>query len=112
MGYNNQQEVTEIKNEGITITFDKGTNSNAPKYFDKGNSIRMYAKNTMTITGGIITKLVITFSSGEDTNAITVNGEAFNGTWEGKVESLLLKISGSKGHRRIATITVYAEVAA
>ena len=112
MGYNNQQAVTEIKNEGITITFGKGTNSNAPIYYNSGNAIRMYGSNTMTITGGTITKLVITFGEKDGTNAITVNDEAFTGTWEGKAESLLLKIGGTKGNRRIATITVYAEVAA
>ena len=36
-GYNNAAEVSEIKmNDEISITLEKGSNSNAPKYYSTG----------------------------------------------------------------------------
>ncbi|MCR5198921.1 MAG: hypothetical protein K6D55_09110 [Prevotella sp.] len=35
--------------DGTTITFDGGGNTNTPKYYNSGTSIRMYPQNTMTI---------------------------------------------------------------
>ena len=36
--------------DGSTIVFDGGGNTNTPKYYSSGTSIRMYPKNKMTIT--------------------------------------------------------------
>ena len=36
--------------DGTTLTFDNGSNSNSPKYYDNGSNIRMYPTNTMTIS--------------------------------------------------------------
>ena len=35
--------------DGTTITFDGGGNNNAPKYYDNGASVRMYAKNNFVV---------------------------------------------------------------
>ena len=32
------------------VVFDKGTNSNAPKYYTSGSAIRAYGGNTVTIS--------------------------------------------------------------
>lgn len=46
--------------DGTTITFDGGGNTNAPKYYNSGTNIRMYPKNSMTITASKnIEKVVI-----------------------------------------------------
>ena len=36
--------------DGTKLTFDGGGNQNAPKYYNLGTNIRMYPKNSMTIT--------------------------------------------------------------
>ncbi|MGN1375675.1 MAG: hypothetical protein ACI4V5_03885 [Prevotella sp.] len=36
--------------DGTTLSFDGGGNTNAPKYYTTGTSIRMYPKNSMTVT--------------------------------------------------------------
>ena len=36
--------------DGTKLTFDGGNNQNAPKYYNAGKNIRMYPKNSMTIT--------------------------------------------------------------
>ena len=36
--------------DGTKLTFDAGGNQNAPKYYNAGKNIRMYPKNSMTIT--------------------------------------------------------------
>lgn len=36
--------------DGTKLTFDAGGNQNAPKYYNKGTNIRMYPKNSITIT--------------------------------------------------------------
>lgn len=48
LGYENGQEVVEVKLDHCTIAFDKGTNKNGPKYYTATNGIRLYACNTMT----------------------------------------------------------------
>ena len=108
-GYKNQAEVTTLTIDGVTITFDKGTNSNnAPKYFDTSTAIRVYGGNTFTISSSkAITKVVFTFSSGEDSNAITSNVGTFTtDTWQGNSSSVKFTVGGTKGHRRLKTIVV------
>ena len=108
--YNNGAAITSVTIvEGITATFDKGSNSNSPKYYTSGYAIRCYGGNNFTIesTAGTITKIVLTFSSGENNNNITTDcGEFSTNTWVGNAESVKFTIGGSSGHRRIQTITV------
>ena len=55
--------------DGTTITFDGGGNTNAPKYYDKGTSVRMYPKNSMTIkaSGKTIASVTLTCSNDGET---------------------------------------------
>lgn len=41
---------TQTLADGTKLEFDGGGNSNAPKYYDTGTNIRMYPKNSVTIT--------------------------------------------------------------
>ncbi|MBR6456189.1 MAG: hypothetical protein IKS72_04570, partial [Prevotella sp.] len=46
----NGTAVTSVKLvDGATLTFDGGGNTNAPKYYNAGESIRMYPKNSVTV---------------------------------------------------------------
>ena len=107
-GYTNGQEVTALTIDGVTIIFDKASGSNSPKYYTSGTAIRVYAKNTFTISSSkAITKVVFTFSSGEDSNAITSNVGTFTtDTWQGNSSSVVFTVGGTKGNRRLQSIVV------
>ena len=107
-GYTNGQEISSANEGDITVTFDKGTNSNAPKYYTTGTAVRVYGGNTFTVSSdNTISKIAITFSSGEDDNEITTNvGTYSNNTWTGSANSITFTIDGSAGHRRIQSIAV------
>ena len=93
--------------ECATATFDKGTSSNAPKYYSTGTAIRLYAKNTMTITGTNLSAITLSFGTGDGSNAITTDvGSYDNGTWTGSASSVTFTVGGTSGHRRIAGIAV------
>lgn len=67
-GLENQEAVTELKlSDGTTLTFDGGGNTNPPKYYNAGNNIRMYPKNTMTI------------SASKKIAAVVLNVDKYNG---------------------------------
>lgn len=109
--YENGDVVTTVEGAGITIAFNKGTNSNAPKYFTTGSAIRAYAGNYFTVTanGNKITKIVIGFGSpGDGSNEITTDVVTYdnNGTWTGTADSVTFTIGGTSGNRRIASIAV------
>ena len=109
-GYANGEEITNVTiDSNITATFEKGSGSNAPKYYTTGTAIRCYAKNSFEIkaASGNITNIVLTFGSGDKTNPISTNvGTYADGTWSGDAESVTFTIGGTKDHRRIAEITV------
>ena len=55
--YNDQQQIHELAIDGVTVTFDKGTNTNnPPTYYNTGTAVRLYPGNTMTVTGEILPK--------------------------------------------------------
>ena len=111
LGYENAQEVIDVVvDENVSITFAKGSNSNAPKYYDSGTAIRAYGGNTFTVNVGgnyIVKEIRLEFSTGGDSNAITASEGAFDGTnWLGSSQSVTFTVSGSSGQRRIAGVTV------
>ena len=121
-GYTNAEEVLSFDiDENITVTLDKGTNSNSPKYYNTGSALRVYRDNTFTISGAstdvTIKKIVFTFASGENDNAISSDVETYaDGTWEGESQSVTFTIGAKSdntngGHRRIASIEVTYDVA-
>ncbi len=113
MGYANQAEVTTATKDGVTVTFDKGTNSYAPKYYTTGTAVRAYGGNTFTISSdNIIKKIVITFGESDGSNSITTDVNTYeNGTWTGSANSVTFTIGGTSGNRRIQAITVTYEEA-
>lgn len=40
---------TQTLSDGTTLSFDGGGNTNVPKYYNTGNALRMYPKNSMTV---------------------------------------------------------------
>lgn len=111
LGIANGVAVEPLTNNIVTLTFDKGSNSNAPKYYTTGEAIRCYGGNTITFSSSVnITKIELTFASGEGSNAITADcGTYADGVWTGESTDVVLTIGGTSGHRRIVTITVSYE---
>ena len=108
-GYSNQQEIAEVTFGDVTATFNKGTNSNAPKYYTSGTAIRVYGGNYVTITAGdeTITAITITFGSGDGSNEITSDvGTYSNGSWTGSATSVKFTVGGTTGNRRFAGLSV------
>ena len=110
LGVGNGVEVKELTFGDVTATFNKGSNSNAPKYYTTGSAIRAYGGNTITFAGAggvTITEIEFSFASGEGTNKITANPSTFStNIWTGASNEVVFTIGGTSGHRRIATIEV------
>ena len=107
-GYDNAEDITSVTENGVTVAFDKGTNTNAPKWYNTGSAIRLYGSNTMTVSAEKkIKKIVITFGSSDGLNPITTEvGTYADGVWEGESNSVTFTIGGTSGNRRITKLTV------
>lgn len=70
--------------DGTKITFAKGEGSNTPAFYEATKGVRVYAKNTITISGAAVSKVVLTCDSyngtnytGNSTMYATANGTTF-----------------------------------
>ena len=110
-GFSNGQKITSVEKNPVVLTFSKGNGSSDPAYYDAGDAIRLYAKNTLNVSSTIPMKsLTFTFSSGGGSNEITVNNGAFSSpTWSASDEatkSITFTVGGTSGHRRINKIYI------
>ena len=109
-GYNNQDPVTSVTQDNVTITFDQGEGSTAPAWYSTGTAIRVYAKGTITVTapqGSNVTGVTFTFGSGDNTNEITSDvGTFVEPTWSGEAAEVVFTVGGTSKHRRIAGMVV------
>ena len=108
----NAQEITSLTVGAITITGEKGSNSNTPKYYTSGTAVRFYGGNSFTLTssGNKIAKVEFTFASGEGTNEITADVGTFQSpVWTGSAQAVKFTIGGTSGQRRISKIVVTFE---
>ena len=95
--------------EGISLAFNKGTGSTAPKYYQSGTAVRLYAKGTMTVSStiGKITKITLAYGSSDKTNTILVNCGSFSTSdWTGEADEVIFTIDGTSGHRCIKSVEV------
>ena len=107
-GYENGTAIGTKTQDGVTITFGTGdNNSNKPTYYDSGNAVRVYAKNTITVACTGLTKITFTFGNDDGSNTITANTGSFTSpTWTGTANSVKFTIGGSSGNRRIQKVAV------
>lgn len=109
-GYDNAETVDKLTISGVSLSLNKGSNSNGPKYYNTGTAVRLYGGNNMTVSVAsdkAITSIVFSFSSGEGNNAILANvGDFSTDTWTGNDSEVTFTIDGTTGHRRIKTMTV------
>lgn len=115
-GYENQQDVTTITlDEGVTGTLAKNEGSNAPKYYDNGEALRMYAGNTLTITSADkdICKIVFTMTGDEKQMLLTADRGEYElngnkGTWTGMEKEIVFTVPAVSGcQARIQRIDIY-----
>ena len=101
LGYTNSQSVESVTGTNVTLTLDKGSNTNnGPKYYNTGEGLRLYGGNTMTVTstaeGYSIVSITFTYSgSGYTMGDATVSGGSYstNGavaTWTGKASEFTI----------------------
>lgn len=107
LGLTNAAEVTTVTMpDESTITFDKGTNSNAPKYYTATKGIRVYANNTITFTGkATIAKVVFTCDSYKGTDC--VGNTTATVTFSGNTAVYTNASEDAGVQLRVKTITIY-----
>lgn len=99
----NPGAVSGIKNGEITVSFK--TPGVTPVW--KGGEIRAYAKNTITVSSAKKIKAIKFTFNKDDGNKITSTPTGFTDpTWTGESESVVFKIGGKSGHRKVKTIEV------
>ncbi len=117
-GYANAQEVTTLTVSGVTVTFDKGTNTTTPKYYTTGTGVRVYGSNTITVSASEnINQIDFTFSGSSynfahgttgsataDTGTYTEDGAA--GSWTGGAGTVTITLPGGSGHARLQKMVV------
>lgn len=118
-GYENGKAISTPATKGdITITFAKGSANNDTAYHNTGAAVRAYPKSTITITGGTITKVEITYAQNAADKGIcslTSTIGAFSGsdwsggemTWTGEADSVPFTVASTKnGALRISKMVV------
>lgn len=115
--FNNQDAVSQSA-DGVSVSLDKGTGSNAP-YFGN-NGMRLYAGNTITVSGDSIALVQIVFAK-QGTKAyaeLSVSGGTLTSggqstseedlkidTWSGETASVVFTL-GTSGQRLIKQLVV------
>jgi len=108
LGYDDQTVVESVTlSDGTTLTFNGGTNSNAPKFFAATKGIRVYGDNNIIITGSArIAK--VEFSCDSNATNTWVGNE--NMTFAEDGNTLTICNAGGTTQLRIQSITItYAE---
>ena len=112
-GWENGAEATTITlTDGTTISFEKGENSNAPKFYTATNGVRLYAKNYIKVTGSskAIAKVVLNCDSYNGTDY--VGNDLLYGLAEGLALFIYNEYTGTSGgvQLRVKTIEItYAQ---
>ena len=114
-GYSNATDVPAKNGTVASVSFNKGTNSNAPKWYSTGTAVRVYGGGYFTVSANNnkITKIVVTYNM-QGSNAIsvdsgTVEDDGAKSTWIGEATSVKFTVGGTTGHRRVQKIEVTYE---
>lgn len=122
--FTNGDEVSTVNATNFSVSFNKGTNSNTPKYYSEGAAVRVYGGGYFTVSSDYaITQIDVTFGLNDKTNKITTDVGYYNeSNVSGKLgvcsqlpdntKSVTFSVGGSSGHRRIKEIKVTYTAAA
>lgn len=95
----------------FTLTFDKGTNSNVPKYYWETAHVRVYGGNTTTIASEkLISSIEFTSTDGyelsKSSSSTVDSGSINNNTWTGAARTVVFSKSSNSDQFRPKTIKV------
>ncbi len=107
--HGDKEKVSEYALDGVTLAFAGGSTSTA--YYVTGESLRCYGGSTITVkSGDKISKIVITRGTGDKGNTlIATSGGTLSEdtlTWTGESNEVVLTVSGTSGHIRIASMKI------
>ncbi len=112
--YANAEDLTTLTVDGVTLTFDQGTGTNAPKYYTSGTNARIYTGNTLKVAASeAITKIVFTCSNNyywgnQDTWS---TGSYSDGTWTGSAQEITFtRVTSGQTRIQKMEITLGGEV--
>ena len=117
-GYSNTQVIESFTiDENVAATLARNDGSTAPAYYNTGNALRLYAKNSLTLGGEnvVLTKVEFTTGTGSNNgNNLSVDSgtKATSGvttTWtpaDNETSFVTFTQGGTSGHARIQTISV------
>lgn len=96
MGWQNAEDVTAFNlAPDLTATIAQN-GGNSAKYYNTGESLRLYASNSITLKGSDITKIVLTLV-GEEKH-MRLEGEGYaDGIWTGKADEVTLTVPSTSG---------------
>lgn len=106
---------SSVTQDGITVSFDKGSGSNAPAWYSAG--LRLYGSNTVTVTSSNnITSVVFNWEKQGNKAFATVTADvgsythpsaAGDGTWTGSATTIVFTL-GSSGQLQLNTMSAIA----
>ncbi len=107
--FSNEEVVTTVQGDVVTLTFDKANSNNNPTYYSNGDAVRLYSGATMTVSAGdnTITKVVFVYELiGTATVTVTPGTyDASSKTWTGSASEVVMT-AGTAKHVRISKVTV------
>lgn len=106
-GWKDAQEVSSVTlSDGTVINFSKGEGSTTPKFYDGTKGIRLYAKNTLTITSANkgIAKVVLTCDKQGSTDYI--GNETLKASSSGKSMTITNEHSSASGGTQLRVQTM------
>ncbi len=114
-GLENAADLSSFEQEGLSFSFDAGTNSTPPRYYENGNAGRFYGSNSLTISAaGPITKIIFEFA-GNNYALKSGSFEFSDGeyslstkTWTGAAETLTLTNTSTSQFRIVSMTVTYA----
>lgn len=121
-GYSNGADFKSVTFEDVTVSAVKNNGSTPPRYYTSGSAVRIYGKNTVTISvpsGYVLETVVFTtvssnhFKSNTQFSGGTVSGVGTATTTVSNINSTTLTVTNpdSSGHYKIQEITVVYKVA-
>ena len=102
--FNADTVLTSTSSGQLTISGDKGSNNNPPKYYNNGTALRTYSGNTITFSAqGNVTQITFTLSEGTISSLSPSTGSFDGNVWTGSAQSVVFTISATT---RISSVNV------
>ena len=108
LGLDDKQESPTLLVDDVTLVADKGESQVTPKYFDNGESLRLYAKNTLKIsTENNISTITFNYRSGYDELPVTADSGSFtNNVWKGENNEVTFTVGGTSEYNAVKSLVI------